>query len=136
MTETGDSGFKITVVGQLLFARRWGVLSCAQGREFAQLYLGLCKPLQTGCWAEVIDLTEATDIEPGHAREVAVLFEQANLQNNIATAYIISERTSAEHLHDLQGLIASQTASFADQFFTNPLDALNWVNQRLASAVR
>lgn len=130
MSEAVDSGFSINAVSQLLFVRRWGVLSRAQGREFAQQYLAFCKPLQTGPWAEVIDLREAIGVEQGHADEVAVLFQQANL----ATAYIISERTAAQHLLDLQQLIATQTASFADEFFDNPIDALNWVNQRLAAA--
>lgn len=134
MSEAVDSGFSISAVGQLLFVRRWGVLSRAQGREFAQQYLTICKPLQAGPWAEVIDLREAIGVEQGHADEVAVLFQQANLQANLATAYIISERTAAQHLLDLQQLIATQTASFADEFFDNPIDALNWVNQRLAAA--
>lgn len=134
MNEVVDSGFTITVAGQLLFVRRWGVLSRAQGREFAEQYRFICKPLQAAPWAEVIDLREATGIEPGHAEEVAILFQQDSLQNNRATAYIISERTAAGHLRDLQQLIANQTASFADEFFDNPVDALNWVNQRLAAA--
>lgn len=134
MNEAVDSGFSISAVGQLLFVRRWGVLSRAQGREFAQQYLAICNPLQAGPWAEVIDLREAVAIEPGHADEVAILFQQASLQNNLATAYIVSERTAPAHLQDLQRLIASQTASFADEFFDNQIDALNWVNQRLAAA--
>ena len=117
MSEAVDSGFSISAVGQLLFVRRWGVLSRAQGREFAQQYLTICKPLQAGPWAEVIDLREAIGVEQGHADEVAVLFQQASLQANLATAYIISERTAAQHLLDLQQLIATQTASFADEFF-------------------
>jgi hypothetical protein len=134
MNEAVDSGFSISAVGQLLFVRRWGVLSRAQGHEFAQQYLAICKPLQAGPWAEVIDLRDAIGVEQGHAEEVAILFQQASLQANMATAYIVSERTAAEHLRDLQRLIASQTASFADEFFDNPIDALNWVNQRLAAA--
>ena len=134
MSERVDSGFTISAVGQMLFVRRWGVLSRVQGREFAQQYLVICKPLQAGPWAEVIDLREAIGVEPGHAEEVAILFQQASLQNNLATAYIVSEQTAAEHLLDLQRLIASQTASFADEFFDNQIDALNWVNQRLAAA--
>ena len=134
MNEAVESGFTISAVGQLLFVRRWGVLSRGQGREFAQHYLATCKPLQAGPWAEVIDLRDAIAVQQGHAEEVAILFQQANLQNNLATAYIVSERTAAQHLRDLQQLIASQTASFADEFFDNQIDALNWVNQRLAAA--
>ena len=133
MSEAVDSGFSISTLGQLLFVRRWGLLSQAQGRAFAQQYLAACKPLQAAPWGEVIDLREAVAVEAGHADEEAILFQQASLQANLATAYIISERTAAEHLRDLQQLIATQTASFADEFFDNPIDALNWVNQRLAA---
>jgi len=73
-------------------------------------------------------------VEPGRRDEVATLFEYENLQNNVATAYLISDRTAPEHLRDLRYLIQTQTASFADQFFRDPLEALNWVNQRLAIA--
>ena len=91
-------------------------------------------PLIGQSWAEVVDLTEVLEVEPGRWAEVATLFEFENLQNNVATAYVISERTAPDHLRDLRYLIATQTASFADQFFLDPIEALNWVNQRLASS--
>lgn len=132
--EEADSGFKISVLGRLLIVRHWGVLTCALGLKFAQHYKATVKPLLAGNWAEVIDLMDVRAVEPGHAAEVAALYEFENLQNNVATAYIISERTAPAHLQDLQRLMATQTASFADEFFRCPLEAMNWVNQRLASA--
>lgn len=129
------SGFEISVAGRLAFIRHWGVMTCALGRAFARHYKEQTRHLLESHWAEVIDLTEAVAIEPGRGAEVASLFELENLQNNVATAYIISDRTAAGHLRDLEQLMATQTASFADQFFHNPIKALNWVNQRLAAAV-
>jgi hypothetical protein len=134
VTELG-SGFEISVSGRLVFVRHWGIMTCALGREFARCYKEETCHLLHSRWAEVIDLMEAVSIEPGRGAEVASLFEVDNLQNNVATAYIVSERTAADHLRDLEQLMATQTASFADQFFRNPIDALNWVNQRLAAAV-
>jgi len=129
-----ESGFTIRVSGRLLLVRHWGVMSCALGQAFAEQYKAAVKPLLAESWAEVIDLVDALETEPGRRAEIATLFEYENLQNNVATAYLISDRTTPEHLCDLRSLIATQTASFADQFFSDPLEALNWVNQRLAMA--
>ena len=134
IVEEAESGFTIRVSGRLLLIRHWGILTCAQGREFAEHYKTAVKPLLAANWAEVVDLVDVLEVEPGRRAEVATLFEFENLQNNVATAYVIGDHTAPDHLRDLRHLIASQTASFADQFFRNQLEALNWVNQRLAMA--
>jgi hypothetical protein len=134
VVEEAESGFTIRVSGRLLLIRHWGVMTCALGQAFVEQYKAAVTPLLLTNWAEVVDLVDVLAVEPGRRAEVASLFEFENLQNNVATAYIISERTAPDHLRDLRHLIASQTASFADQFFRDPLEALNWVNQRLAMA--
>jgi hypothetical protein len=134
IVEEAESGFSIRVSGRLLLIRHWGVMTCTLGKVFAEQYKAAIRPLQDTHWAEVIDLVDVLAVEPGRRDEVATLFEYENLQNNVATAYLISDRTAPEHLRDLRYLIQTQTASFADQFFRDPLEALNWVNQRLAIA--
>lgn len=132
--EEAESGFTISVSGRLLFIRHWGVQSCSLGRKFAQQYSAFVKPLLNTTWAEVIDLMDVRAVEQGHKEQIATLYLFENLQNNVATAYIISDHTPAELLLNLQQLMATQTASFADEFFRSPIEALNWVNQRLAMA--
>jgi len=132
VVEEAESGFSIRVSGRLVFVRHWGVMTCTLGHAFAEQYKTAVNPLLAQSWAEVIDLREVLEVEQERWTEVATLFEYENLQNNIATAYVISERTAPDHLRDLRYLIATQTASFADQFFSDPIEALNWVNQRLA----
>jgi len=134
VVEESESGFSIRVSASLVFVRHWGVMTCTLGHAFAEQYKTAINPLIGQSWAEVVDLTEVLEVEPGRWAEVATLFEFENLQNNVATAYVISERTAPDHLRDLRYLIATQTASFADQFFLDPIEALNWVNQRLASS--
>lgn len=132
VVDQAESGFSIRVSGHLVFVRHWGVMTCAQGHTFAEQYKAAINPLLAQSWAEVVDLTDVLSVEPGRRAEVATLFEFENLQNNVATAYVISERTAPDHLRDLRHLIATQTASFADQFFRDPIEAINWVNQRLS----
>lgn len=134
VVEEGESGFSIRVSGRLVFIRHWGNQTSTLGQAFAEQYKSAIHPLLTQNWAEIVDLTEALSVEDGHKEQVACLYEREHLLNNVATAYVLSVRTSAALRRNVNQLVATQTTSFSDKFFSDPIEALNWVNQRLAMA--
>ncbi|MCJ8169576.1 hypothetical protein [Atopomonas sediminilitoris] len=127
-----DDGFDVSLVGNVLFVRQWGVMSTPLVRQYVQRYQACIAELDNTPWAEVMDFRRVTLVDRGLLQAVKALYTPSCSRQHCATAYLFSRYTDPRLRLLLQTLEDPHSWGISSRNFDNDFRAgLNWVNERL-----